>query len=569
MLGEAERMRRAGRAAEAERIAREVVRSSPTGQALNFLALLVRDRGDLTEALALSRRAVAAQPGEALYWVNLSNLLRRSEDFDGAEEALRKATALAPDDAQALTQLGFLLKRRGAFDEALQVLDRALALNPGFFDAHYYRSTTLAALERDEDAIASFRKTLALKPNSPEARHALGGVLLKLRRENEAFEEFGKAIDASPGFLPAHREYNALAWQMGWHDRNLKSYGEARARVGDTPDLLLAEAEQRLRHHEIHNAERLLRRAVERAPERPDVLNALGRSLALRRAYGESIPIFRRALALDPKATINHRELAIALMQNGEAGEARDVLASGLKIAPHDQLMLAFYTLALRELGDGELDRLVDLKRFVGVYELEPPPGFNDVAAFNRALAEELESRHTRNVEPYDQTLHGGTQTPGFLFDRPTRAIEGVRRRIEEAVADYISRLPEDPSHPLFARKSAEFDFSGAWSCRLRSSGFHSNHVHPAGWLSSAYYVSLPDAVEQGGEQGWLKFGESNIALGERDRPERTVKPSIGKLVLFPSYFWHGTVPFASEDMRLTVAFDVVPGKAMTRAAGY
>ncbi|MBV9693447.1 MAG: hypothetical protein JO261_07090, partial [Alphaproteobacteria bacterium] len=71
--------------------------------------------------------------------------------------------------------------------------------------------------------------------------------------------------------------------------------------------------------------------------------------------------------------------------------------------------------------------------------------------------------------------------------------------------------------------------------------------------------------------QGWLKFGESNLALGERDRPERVEKPAVGKLVLFPSYFWHGTVPFASDDVRLTIAFDVVPGSAknMPRSSGY
>jgi hypothetical protein len=43
------------------------------------------------------------------------------------------------------------------------------------------------------------------------------------------------------------------------------------------------------------------------------------------------------------------------------------------------------------------------------------------------------------------------------------------------------------------------------------------------------------------------------------------VKPAVGKLVLFPSYFWHGTVPFQSQNMRLTVAFDVTPGKAVHR----
>ena len=76
----------------------------------------------------------------------------------------------------------------------------------------------------------------------------------------------------------------------------------------------------------------------------------------------------------------------------------------------------------------------------------------------------------------------------------------------------------------------------------------------------------MPEVVSEGtGEQGWIKFGESNIGLGERDRPGRTVKPGVGKLVLFPSYFWHGTVPFTSDDMRLTIAFDVTPGTAQDR----
>jgi hypothetical protein len=30
-------------------------------------------------------------------------------------------------------------------------------------------------------------------------------------------------------------------------------------------------------------------------------------------------------------------------------------------------------------------------------------------------------------------------------------------------------------------------------------------------------------------------------------------------MVLFPSYMWHGTVPFRSPTPRTTIAFDVVP----------
>ncbi len=74
--------------------------------------------------------------------------------------------------------------------------------------------------------------------------------------------------------------------------------------------------------------------------------------------------------------------------------------------------------------------------------------------------------------------------------------------------------------------------------------------------------MSVPEVVSEGsGRQGWLSFGESNLDLGERDRPSRLVQPAAGKLVLFPSYFWHGTVPFTSDDTRLTIAFDVVPGR--------
>jgi hypothetical protein len=41
--------------------------------------------------------------------------------------------------------------------------------------------------------------------------------------------------------------------------------------------------------------------------------------------------------------------------------------------------------------------------------------------------------------------------------------------------------------------------------------------------------------------------------------PEMFVKPIVGRLVLFPSFYWHGTVPFASDSDRMTIAFDVVP----------
>ena len=78
------------------------------------------------------------------------------------------------------------------------------------------------------------------------------------------------------------------------------------------------------------------------------------------------------------------------------------------------------------------------------------------------------------------------------------------------------------------------------------------------GWISSCYYVGLPAAVaDESAKQGWIKFGEPDFESGLPIR--RAIKPEPGRLVLFPSYMWHGTIPFAGREKRTTIAFDVVP----------
>jgi hypothetical protein len=82
--------------------------------------------------------------------------------------------------------------------------------------------------------------------------------------------------------------------------------------------------------------------------------------------------------------------------------------------------------------------------------------------------------------------------------------------------------------------------------------------MHPMGWLSSAFYVTLPKDIQcEQKKAGWFQVGVPNINLGSELEPTRYIKPEIGKLILFPSFLWHGTVPFKEEAYRLTVACDV------------
>jgi uncharacterized protein (TIGR02466 family) len=221
----------------------------------------------------------------------------------------------------------------------------------------------------------------------------------------------------------------------------------------------------------------------------------------------------------------------------------------------------AYRGLSWRLLSDARADWLNDVENLVVPFRLQVPPGFADITAFNQALKAELDKLHGARTHPIDQSLVGGTQTRGALFAEKSPAIKAFRASLELSIADYIKGLGDDPTHPLLSRKSKDFRFAGSWSVRLRSQGHHINHVHPQGWISSAYYVALPEVVKSdpNSREGWIKFGESNLALGGREKIARMIRPEEGLLVLFPSYMWHGTVPFAGDEPRVTIAFDVVP----------
>ncbi|MFM9862426.1 MAG: putative 2OG-Fe(II) oxygenase [Micropepsaceae bacterium] len=553
----------AGAFSEAEGLLRRAIAAAPQEAALqNNLGNVLRNLGRLGDAEASYRKALTLQPiyGEAAY--NLGVVLEDQQRLDEALSAYRGALELGHAKASVRVRIGAILMQQGQTEAALAEIDAAIVADPQAFDALYYRGLALAQLERFEDAVAALGQASALRPSSLEALHALANNLRASDRQAEALDVYWRMIDVAPFEVTTHNNLNQLAWTTGRRDAFLTSFAYVRDRQGDDPGLMVAEAQLRTQRSDPGGADPLLRKAIQIAPERADANALLGRLLAGRGAFAESFERFALAVKSDPAAGVYRNEFGYALLKGNEPREALVQFEAARQLNRDDQLALGGLCLAYRALGDSRYGDLFDIERFVRVYPLRVPHGFADARAFNNALAEELLKLHTTTAEPLDQTLRGGTQTPGLLFLRRLKAVEQVREQIAEAVTDYVAAMPAHGDHPLLSRKQDDWSFTHSWSCKLRSSGFHTNHVHPMGWISSAYYVSLPGALDDPARRpGWLKFGESHLALGGDDRPEHFVKPQVGHLVLFPSYFWHGTVPFESDADRLTIAFDAVPGK--------
>jgi len=273
----------------------------------------------------------------------------------------------------------------------------------------------------------------------------------------------------------------------------------------------------------------------------------------------------QRAVAAD-RSDPRLNDLVIqALLSLGRGSDAMPLIEEARRRAPLDQSYIAYEATAARLIGDRRYEWLYDYKRLVRSYELPAPAGWPSIAAFHADLIPVLEQRHQFVAPPLDQSLRAGTQTPRGLLGDPDPVIRAFLAAIQGPIDEYCNMMGHDPAHPLSARNTGETRLIGCWSARLHRNGFHVNHVHPEGWISSAYYVEVPAEVRDRDEKsGWIKFGEPRFSVPGAT-PELLLQPAAGTLVLFPSYMWHGTTPIHGDAPRMTIAFDVVPAKKQRR----
>jgi tetratricopeptide (TPR) repeat protein len=282
--------------------------------------------------------------------------------------------------------------------------------------------------------------------------------------------------------------------------------------------------------------------------------------LAVLGRHGEALAAFDRLLTVERNSAELFGCAAEAALLSGDPEKAEHFCGEALRLDAHDQTALCILSTAWRMMADERDETLSGYDSLIRSFELEPPEGFSSMDDFNAELNAWLDRVHPATREYLNQSLRGGTQTPDQLFGKGQVLVEKIRGRIDEAVGRYIREMKEDEQHPFLSRRARDFRHVGSWSSRLRDCGFHINHIHPLGWISSCYYVAVPKAVEDvSARQGWIKFGEPGLDVPLKNATRRAIQPRAGLLVLFPSFMWHGTIPFHDAQPRTTIAFDTVP----------
>lgn len=485
----------------------------PDSGALRFEdAFAAYEAGERESLLPALGKAVRARTGDPRLWHLHGLVLRELDRREEALPSLRTAAQMAPGSAKIAHALARTLLEAGL--PSVDAFGRALQLAPGDHEVVTGLTAAFVAEGEPETAIAGLTKIVKRSPHWVQG-HTLLSKLRWAQGDRDHFaSSFDEALALHPLNLDLRREQLVSLMHADRYEETLRAIDAGRAAMGDQLVFAANEAIAHAEMGDIETAERLFEPFVELA---------------------------------DPTVQVRRARM---YLRSDRSEVAAEVVEPWLQ-TPDAFMFWPYASLAWRQVDEPRWRWLEGDETFVGVYDIAdrlPPLDL---------LATSLRKLHTLSGQPLEQSLRGGTQTDGNLFTNIDPVIAQLREAIRSTVAEHVANLPPiDPAHPLLGAPRAPIHFAGSWSVRLHSEGYHANHVHPVGWISSALYVVLPPDIGQK-EAGILTLGEASRPNFPINLPPfRTVEPKPGRLALFPSYTWHGTRPFG-EGERLTVAFDV------------
>jgi Flp pilus assembly protein TadD len=586
---------RNGRLRDAETACRAVLTRSPRdGGALHLLGLIRKEAGDLTGAERLLRQSITLEPGRADFRANLGNLLRRAGRLADAEHCYREA--LARDRAhtearlglartlndlgqhsaaesecrvlvathgrnpQSWTALAMVLRDQHRLAEAEAAYRNAITLSPQHGLAHHGLGTLLSRMDRPQEALEALECAQSAGIRGPQLAFNRGCALLQIYRLDEAELAFAEAVAQAPTDREAQLSLARLRFMRG-DPGFARDIASAVAATPDDAALQLMFADVLRRTGDLQTSEALIRDLLSRDGPAPETRAALATVLQEAGRLEEAEVEAREAAALRPQDVAIAENLVAILLARGRADAAVDLIRDQRERQPDEQRWIAYEVTAARLTGNALYRELYDYERCVRSYDLEPPPGWSSMQELNAALVRTLAARHRFAAHPFDQSLRHGSQTAHNLLADPDPAIQAVLKAFQAPIESYRRSMGTDPGHPLSMRNHGSAAISGAWSVQLQRGGYHVNHLHPEGWISSAYYVAVPDEVRDANVMsGWIKFGEPRLPVPGANAGH-FVQPRAGLLVLFPSYMWHGTNAIHGSEPRLTIAFDAVPAR--------
>ena len=463
-----------------------------------------------------------------------------------------------------------------------------------------------------KEAERLYRAILQVQPKHPDANHNLGLIAVSMNQSGVALPLFKSAIKVNPNIeqfwlsyieaLITERQFEETkralkkAKKKGVPEDKLKALTQklVLTKAGKAPSQ--AELQKLINHYQneqYDDAEKLAILLTQQFPRDQFSWKMLGVLFGQTGRKAEALVANQKAVELSPQDAVAHRNLggvlkelgrleeainsfksaklldpnldfgagfAAAYLKNKDPKNALRLLEDLVKKNPQDARATAYKTIALR--GLGEFDQIEELIAFPSLVKTINTQILTDenIAKFNKELRSALVKDPRRRAETRLEGLaiRGGTRI-GDLFNTTNPSYTKFETLLRKAIDYYIDDLPDNSSHPFLMMKAKCNNIDSCWVNFLEPGDYQSNHIHNQGWMSGVYYLDEPEIELNKEHAGWIEFNRAgyNLPHFAGEKGIELIKPKAGMFIFFPSYIWHGTIPYTHAYSRISISFDI------------
>jgi tetratricopeptide (TPR) repeat protein len=553
-------LHKTGQISQAEEMYEHILKSEPqNAKILNGLGLIKLQTKDEQNALRLISTAVKIEPNNVGYLNNLGNVYRAANRLDDAINCYQNALRLQPDYADSYFNLGIALTEKDLVSEAISTLFQAIAANPRHSRAHFTVGDLLQEQGLLDEAIASYNKGLSIQPNFFEGLTSLGMAFYRKGDLKAAQAVYEHALSIDPYSTAALSNIGAVFYEQGRIKIADACYREVTKLAPNSPDAYINLGFVLSQQGKKEEAVECYKQAIKHDPNSIKAMSSLAEILGKQSQWEEAIKLYHRIIEIDSNADA-YTHLGIALGEIGDVSGAIAQFEQTRKINPRHTKAYAHLGLVLQKHEKiEEAKSIFDYSELVAKYQFDSVEGWNSIKDYNAALHKYIYAHPTLLKDRPGKPLNKGRQTHEIFTDNAL-VITALSEIVNRHLKNYLSNCSINTKNNFFNDFPETWKLSG-WAVVLEPEGFQNSHIHPESLISGVYYIQIPDAVKQNNSgEGNLSFADLFINETANDQIDKyTVKPEEGLLVLFPSYFWHSTIPFSGDKDRVCISFNVIP----------
>lgn len=286
-------------------------------------AQVLASSGKLSKAIPRLKNLLRFEPQNEEILLNLahmySQLHQHKEAIGYLEEAMKYADEELKDELWI--ELALEYENLDQWDKAIETLKSAIKVNPENEMALYEIAYCYDMAERQEDSISFFESFIDDEPYSFPAWYNLGNLHMKLEQYEEALHAYDYCLVIQEDFTPAYlNKANALV-KLEQYKKAILVYNELLLHEPAQASTLCCIGECYERLGELEQADEFYAKALELEQEYADAWVGHGVVADLRGDTAVALPLFTRALGIEPH-NVDYRLLYAAALKKAEQWEA-------------------------------------------------------------------------------------------------------------------------------------------------------------------------------------------------------------------------------------------------------